>query len=1092
MTTPLEKLQTLLRELFQLDQADLDFGIYRIMNHNRDEIVRFLQEDLLPQVQAGFSEYERVDKERLQEQLEETIQQAQNLLELSREEAENSPRVLRLKEQLQSQADLIQLEQEVYDHLYRFFRRYYHEGDFLSLRRYTDGAYAIPYNGEEVKLHWANADQYYIKTAEHFQNYAFKLPPERRVRFEIVSASTEQNNNKPVNGRERRFILCEADSAVVEGDDLVLRFEYRADEQKRKQDALNQVAYDAVMALPDLPDWQKEFAIKAPTEKHSDRTLLQKYLADFTARNTFDYFIHKNLGKFLRRELDFYIKSEVINLADIQHESPIRVKHLVSKVRVLNDIGDKIIQFLEQIEEFQKKLWLKKKFVLETHYCITLDRVPEDLYPDIIANQVQIEEWKRLFVIDEIEEKVGDLFGGGTPGYSEPLTIEFLKANDKLLVDTQFFDNTFKTQLLGSIENFDEQCDGLLIHSENFQALNLLQERYQEAVKCIYIDPPYNTSSSSIPYKNNYQHSSWGTMMLNRLGLLQPVLTEDGAIFVSIDKTERLLLEHMMDLVFGEENRIEELVWVMNTTNSQVPNYSTNHEYVEVYAKNRTLAERDSMMFREPKPGYEEVMALVAELNPQYPPISRIESEIRSLYKQHKADYRESIEEQGLDWSEEKGNDPWKGILSYKWAEYRDAQGNLVPESEAADKEARIWIWREDNTAMPSSKQSPTTQDSEHPNYRFYKPPHPVTQKLCPHPKSGWKFAYEEDEDSPGKRSFVSLEKDKRIVWGTDERKVPQVKRMLHEVETNIGKSVFQDYSDGEKQTSAMFGQSGIFLAPKHADFVSRFILHAAKADSTIIDCFGGSGSTAHAVIKLNREDRGTRKYILVEVGQYFDTVLKPRVMKAAYSRDWKNGKPVSRGGVSHCIKYLRLESYEDALNNIKDSKRTEQQEFALEKDPRFREEYMLTYKLDAEARGSASLLNPEAFIHPFNYQLKTTQNNDTRYVTVDLIETFNYLLGLTVQQLNLVEAIKTVRGVNRWDDRILVIWRDLDEVDNDALDDWFKAQSYDQEDPGFDLVYVNGDNNLENLRPDTETWRVLLTDAEFHRLMFDMSEVQP
>ena len=174
MTTPLEKLQTLLRELFQLDQADLDFGIYRIMNHNREEIVRFLQEDLLPQVQAGFSDYEQADRERLQEQLEDTIQQAQALLELSREEAESTPRVVRIKEKLQEQADQHALEQEVYAHLYNFFRRYYHEGDFLSLRRYKEGVYAIPYEGEEVKLHWANADQYYIKTAEHFQNYGFK------------------------------------------------------------------------------------------------------------------------------------------------------------------------------------------------------------------------------------------------------------------------------------------------------------------------------------------------------------------------------------------------------------------------------------------------------------------------------------------------------------------------------------------------------------------------------------------------------------------------------------------------------------------------------------------------------------------------------------------------------------------------------------------------------------------------------------------------------------------------------------------------------------------------------------------------------
>jgi adenine-specific DNA-methyltransferase len=944
-----------------------------------------------------------------------------------------------------------------------------------------------------VKLHWANADQYYIKTAEHFQNYAFKLPSERRVRFEIVSASTEQNNNKPVNGRERRFILCEADPAVVEGTDLVLRFEYRADEQKRKQDALNQVAYDTVMGLPDLQDWQKEFAIKDPTEKNPDRTLLQKYLADFTARNTFDYFIHKSLGKFLRRELDFYIKSEVINLADIQHESPIRVKHLVSKVRVLNDIGDKIIQFLEQIEEFQKKLWLKKKFVLETHYCITLDRVPEDLYPEIIANQAQIEEWKRLFAIDDIEEKVGDLFGGGTPGYSELLTIEFLKANDKLLVDTQFFDETFKTRLLGSIENFDEQCNGLLIHSENFQALNLLQERYQEEVKCIYIDPPYNTSSSSIPYKNNYQHSSWGTMMLNRLALLQPVLTEDGAIFVSIDKTERTFLEYMLNTVFGEDNQIEELIWTQNTANSQLPTYSTNHEYVEVYARNRNLVERDYSMFREPKPGYAEVMDLVASLNPDFPSIDEIEKQIKDLYKKHIAEFRADIESSGRTWdAKAKKEDPWKGLYNYCHAEYRDSCGRYVEPQLAKDKKASIWIWREISPSAPASKQSSTTKDPGHPNFRYYQPLHPITQKECPHPKGGWKFPYLSDPENPNRNSFESLVADHRIAWGTDENKVPQTKGFLHEVETNISTSVFYEYNDGEAEMANLFGDSGLFLSPKSSRFVKRFLAQANSQNSAFIDCFRGSGSSGHAAVQINREDKGNRKYVLVEVAHYFETVLKPRMLKAVYSKDWKNGKPISRQGSSHCIKYLRLESYEDALNNIKDPQRTQQQELALKQDAGFREEYMLTYKLDTEARGSASLLNPEAFIHPFNYQLKTTQNDDTRYVTVDLIETFNYLLGLTVQRLNLVEAIKTVHGVNRWGDRILVIWRDLDEVDNDALDDWFKAQDYDQEDPGFDLVYVNGDNNLENLRPDTETWQVLLTDAEFHRLMFDMSEVSP
>jgi adenine-specific DNA-methyltransferase len=177
------------------------------------------------------------------------------------------------------------------------------------------------------------------------------------------------------------------------------------------------------------------------------------------------------LGGFLRRELDFYIKNEVMHLDDIENETAPRVEQYLSKIKAIRRIAHKIIDFLAQIENFQKKLWLKKKFVVETQYCVTLDRVPEELYPEIAANDTQREEWVRLFAIDQIE---GDLT---TPGYSAPLTVEFLKANPYLVLDTRHFSEDFKRRLLASFDDLDEQCDGLLIHSENFQALSLLMER---------------------------------------------------------------------------------------------------------------------------------------------------------------------------------------------------------------------------------------------------------------------------------------------------------------------------------------------------------------------------------------------------------------------------------------------------------------------------------------------------------------------------------------------------------------------------------------------------------------------------------------
>jgi adenine-specific DNA-methyltransferase len=732
---------------------------------------------------------------------------------------------------------------------------------------------------------------------------------------------------------------------------------------------------------------------------------------------------------------------------------------------------------LAQVEDFQKKLWLKKKFVVQTRYCATVDRVPEALYPEICANEAQWSEWEDLYSLSQMP---GDLFT------AEPKTTEFLKRQPHLMVDTRHFDAAFTARLLSSVNDLDDWIDGLCVHSENFQALRLIEPRYRAQAKCIYIDPPYNTDSSSIPYKNNYRHSSWATMMLDRLALLRRLLREDGAIFASIDKLERSLLEQAMNYTFGARNRIEELIWSMNTTNSQSPNYSTNHEYVEVYAANRAIAERDQGMFREPKPGYQEVMELVAKLNPEYPMIAEIQAEIRGLYERHKVDYRHDIETQGLEWKDEKGNDAWRGLFNYSQAEYRDSEGALVPESRARDQKANIWVYQADNTSMPATKQSPTTRDPQHPNWRFYKPVHPTTGKPCPHPKSGWKFAYADDEDSPDRKSFISLDKDNRIAWGPNENNVPRIKRMLHEVETNIGKSVFQDYSDGEKETSALFGRSGVFLAPKHSGFVARFVQHAGNKMSTVVDCFGGSGSTAHAVINLNREDHGHRKYVTVEVGHYFDTVIVPRLAKAAFSSSWRNGKPTSwTTGISHAFKVIRLESYEDSLNNLtlKRPQVAAAQESAKEWE---RNEYMLGYFLELESEGSASLLDIAQFKDPFAYSLNiaTRTAGETKPTTVDLVETFNWLIGLKVKHVDHQKGFVTVTGERKRGERGLIIWRTLSDdpvADNVALEKYLGRVGINPADTEYGFIYVNGSHTLSDPHN-----RIHLTEEEFKRRMFE------
>lgn len=571
-----------LQEIFMMDHAELDFGIYRIMNYKRKEINDFLTNKLLPQVETVLKQNIQTDSEDIKEELDKAIAACID----NGFNPDESTKVKELRAQLASAANLDDLQSVVFSRLTQFFSRYYKDGDFISQRRYKSNggsSYMLPYNGEEVKLVWANQDQYYIKTSEYFKNYTFILPQSRnKVHFVLKDASTEQNNNKNQNGMERRFALWkgenEEEPLAVVNDELEIYFTYELMPKATKQKDLMAKAYSVLKPLLESDDRYKDWrelmmnAVKAD-RSIMDITWLQKHLNDYTAKNSFDYFIHKDLGGFLRRELDFYIKNEVLVIDDL---TSAKMKSTLAIVKAIEQVGNKIITFLAQLEDFQKKLWLKKKFVVGCDYCITLDRIPEDMYPEIIANDEQREEWVRLFAIDEIK---GDLT---TKPYSEPLTIEFLKQNPFLVLDTKFFSLEFKHKLLATMENIDGQCNGLLVNSENFQALNLFQSRFASGVSAIYADPPYNTSASEILYKNNYKNSAWLSLMYSRLLLGRKLLSNDGIQCTTIDDVEQNVLSLLLTNIFGETPGTVTIR--IKPSGRPIPNgFAISHEYALLY-----------------------------------------------------------------------------------------------------------------------------------------------------------------------------------------------------------------------------------------------------------------------------------------------------------------------------------------------------------------------------------------------------------------------------------------------------------------------------------------------------------------------------
>ncbi len=579
------------------------------------------------------------------------------------------------------------------------------------------------------------------------------------------------------------------------------------------------------------------------------------------------------------------------------------------------------------------------------------------------------------------------------PGDPVNPRVAFLKAHPTLPLDTRHFPPEFVDRLLASYDNLDEMTDGLLIHSENWQALNLLQEKYRERVKCVYIDPPYNTGSDEFIYRDGYQHASWISMLDNRTRAVRPLMGTDAAIFTSIDDREQTHLRKLYERVFGDENFVANIIWQKKYSPQNDARWlSDNHDFVLCFARHKESW----------KPG---LLPRTEEQDARY---------------------------QNLD-NDPRG--PWK-------------PSGLDVKTYAAEYDYEI--------VTPSG--------------RVVRPP----KGRC------WVIS---------KERFQELVADNRIWFGPNGDNVPAIKRFLSEVKQGVTPLTLWTYQEvghnqeGAQELKAMMRAGDVyFTSPKPTRLLKRILTIGSDRQSIVLDYFAGSGTTGHAVINLNREDASInsaqaarRRFILVEMADYFDTVLLPRLKKVTFSPEWKDGQPkraatqeeFERG--PRIIKVIRLESYEDALNNL--SFDAEGAQMALQF-----EDYLLQYMLKWETRHSETLLNVEQLSKPFDYCLHLHRDGETRAQKVDLPETFNYLIGLDVETRRVYAGNASVpdahggrdgrapryvvyRGVTREGQRAVVIWRETEgwTEENYKRDRDFVAEHKLTE--GADLVYVNGDS---------------------------------
>lgn len=432
--------------------------------------------------------------------------------------------------------------------------------------------------------------------------------------------------------------------------------------------------------------------------------------------------------------------------------------------------------------------------------------------------------------------RLGEILGvltGGTPQDKEGFGLTWAGRKDAVAALRSSSFAALAPDHENSI-NFDT-AKNVFIEGDNFEVLQLLLKAYNDAVDLIYIDPPYNTGSDFV-YKDNFvdpvkrylevsgqvdaegnrlvantdvsgrKHSNWITMIYPRLMLARDLLSQDGAIFVSIDDNEAANLRLVMDEIFGPENFVGQFVWSAGRKNDS-KFISESHEYIVVYCRNIETLKSNVGEWRSRKEGLDDIYKVYEKLKSKHgEDHAAITAGLKDFFKKLPDDA------------------PAKRNKQYSVADNRG-------------------IYFPDNISWPGGGG---------PKYEVL---HPLTGKPCKIPSSGWRFSAERMKE---------LLREDRIHFGPDEKSVPCVKAYLVDREYEVPYSVF--YQDGRAATKRLreFLGGALFDNPKDETVLQRIVEFAARKDSIVLDFFAGSGTTGHSVMLQNARDGGTRRYVLV------------------------------------------------------------------------------------------------------------------------------------------------------------------------------------------------------------------------------------
>jgi adenine-specific DNA-methyltransferase len=582
---------------------------------------------------------------------------------------------------------------------------------------------------------------------------------------------------------------------------------------------------------------------------------LKKAFKKFEKEPELDFFLNEKVESFLKEQFNKYICQELLKNSNKLDQSEI------AQIQTLKEITYKIIEFIASFEKEIIKIWNEPRQIKSINYIITLNKLEA-------FGEKGIEIIRKLLTHKNIEKQIEEWKELGiindfdtkiNPSENLPKEYKFLP------IDTKYFKDLEK-DILNLFDNLEDSLDGWLIKSESYQALNTLLPKFKGKVKTIYIDPPYNTGNNNFPYKDNYKHSSWLMMMKNRLNLAKELLQEDGIIFTSIgdlnpQEGESFRLQLLQSMIFPK--RFGNLIWKKRNEigSFSEKNLTENHEYITVFGNKKAFIYKNIITDKQKK------------------------------------EYKHE---------DEKGPYKWMSLLGPS-QQTKEKRPNLNY-GIIIDPNTYNIIGLEYNQ---NGKKKQELFSSKHTNIEIIYPKKNYTWLIG---KDAFKKYHQQGLIKVFKEKNEYSVKIKKYLFKPDKTINGSIlKSILTDNGINIGLN-----ADATKELSDLFYPKNYSaLKPKPTSLIKLLIQTTTKDNDIICDFFAGSGTTAHAVMKLNKEDSKRRKFILIETEDYFDSVIIPRIKKVAYSFNWKNGKPQDADGIGIFLTYLELEQFEEALNKI-------------------------------------------------------------------------------------------------------------------------------------------------------------------------------